>query len=101
MIWIVEIPVIVLVIAAMLIGSVEIGGTLRVVGAVLSALGAYYLVRTMLISKTTPDRSLKKKRNRFFGMALLLGIQGVVVLLIGIWFGEHSIFEFLFGTGWF
>lgn len=91
--WIVEIPIIVYVIAAMLIGSIQIGHTLRVLGVILLLIGAVLLVISFC--------SEGKKRAKT-GLACVFFIfNAILFLAIGVCFGEHNLFEFLFGTGWF
>lgn len=87
MIWIFEVPIFALMIIAMLVGSIKIGGILRVFGIIQIVIGVVVFI---FIPKSTPRTC-----------ALMIGFQGIVALLIGIWFADHSIFEFLFGTGWF
>ena len=93
MIWIIEIPVIVFVIAAMMIGSLKLGAALRLGGIVLLALaGISYLIR-----------NFKQKANKeFWGALTILNlIIGGGLLLVGSLMGDLNLFEFLFGTGWF
>lgn len=93
MIWIIEIPIIFLVIVAMLVGSIQIGGVLRALGILMISIAA-----VLLLVSCFSDEKRKKKR---IAIAGLIGPQGILVLLAGIWFADHSLFEFLFGTGWF
>lgn len=88
-----EIPIIALVVIAMLVGSIQIGQILRVIGVIMLIGGAI----SLLVSFTQEGDA----KGKWGAATALLGVQGVIVLLVGIWFGEHSLFEFLFGTGWF
>lgn len=94
MIWIIEVPIVVLVIIAMLVGSIEVGGILRTIGIIMMIAGALSFVIAIAQRK---DGSGSRNGK----VTALLLVQGLVVWLIGIWFGEHNLFEFLFGTGWF
>ncbi|MBR2889156.1 MAG: hypothetical protein IKC09_02635 [Oscillospiraceae bacterium] len=94
MIWLIEIPVIVFIIAGMLVGSIEIGGILRITGVIMSLAAALALV----IFSNSEDR---RKREDLVPVCWVVLGTGIVALIVGIYFGEHNLFEFLFGTGWF
>lgn len=89
MIWFIEIPVILFVILGMLAGSVQIGGLLRTIGIILLIVG--FLVWII---------SLYGKRDTKVVLGGILLINGAILLLTGIWFADHTLFEFLFGTAW-
>ena len=93
MIWIVEIPIVAIVIAAMLIGDIRLGPALRSIGGILLVVS----ILLLLVGLFKEGRS----RTKWFGGASLVGIQGLIMWLIGLFFGEHNLFEFFFGTGWF
>lgn len=90
MIWLIEIPAIVLVIAAMLFGSIQMGAILRTVG-ILIAIGS---VLAFLWANSNDESGMK-------GASIFIGIEGILIYFFGVWFADHTIFEFLFGTGWF
>ena len=90
MIWFIEIPVIAVVILGMLAGSVQIGCLLRTVGTIVLIVG--FLVWFV---------SLYRNRDRQVILGGVLLINGAILLLTGIWFADHTLFEFLFGRGWF
>ena len=90
MIWFIEIPVIVFVILGMLAGSAQIGCLLHTIGITVLIIG--FLVWII---------SLYSDRDTKVVLGGVLMINGAILLLTGMWFGEHTLFEFLFGTGWF
>ena len=92
MIWIIEIPIIVFVIIGMLVGSIQVGTILRVVGIIMLIASLVWLAVVKSNESDERDQS---------AVAIFFAVQGLLVFLFGIWFGEHSLFEFLFGTGGF
>lgn len=93
MIWIIEVPIIVFVIAAMFIGSLEIGATLRTIGWIMMALAA--VVSIPIFNKRVDDKGT------WLSAVWLLGSNAVICLIFGYLIGDLNLFEFLFGTGWF
>ena len=89
MIWFIEIPVILFVILGMLAGSAQIGCLLRTIGIILLIVG--FLVWII---------ALHSERDTKVVLGGILLINGAILLLTGIWFVDHTLFEFLFGTGW-
>ncbi len=91
--YIILIPASVIIIIAMLVGSIQIGSALRVIGILMLLCGLI----TFIVSR----KKDKYSKSNWIGATLFFGYFGLIILLIGIWFGDHNIFEFLFGTGLF
>ena len=88
------IPAIVFVIAFMLLGGIRPGGFITILGWISFIAGLVFLARYFR------DRD----DGDYYGFrvwAPLCLIGGVLLWIFGGWFGNHSLFEFLFGTGWF
>ena len=88
------IPTMAIVIALILVGSIQPGGFLAVLGWFSFIAGMIFLV-LYLKEKDYGDY------HGYRVWAPLFLVGAVLLWIFGGWFGDHSLFEFLFGTGWF
>ncbi|MBR6801406.1 MAG: hypothetical protein IKM61_06620 [Eubacteriaceae bacterium] len=96
MFWIFEIPIMFIVIVAMLVGAIKPGGALQILGWIAIASGA-----VIYFKSDSNERMSKDSKSGYYMLSILICITGGVLILFGLWFGEHTLFEFLFGTYWF
>lgn len=90
--WIYEIPVWVIAVALLAVGSIKIGEALRIVGTILLVLaGILFLLSFRKTGRGRAERRL---------FSLWFGFQGAVALAIGLYFGDRSFLEVIF-RGWF
>ncbi len=88
------IPAIAIAIVFMLIGSIQPGGFITILGWISIIAGLIFL-RLYFKEKDYGDY------HDYRVWAPLCLILGVLLWMFGGWFGELTLFEFLFGTGWF
>ena len=91
--WIISVPAIVFVIIAMLVGNIQPGLIIRVIGILVLIGGGI----TFLVSL---DRKGDDKSDLIKAAVTFL-VLGILILLLGIWFGGHTLLEFLFGDSLF
>lgn len=92
-----EIPAIAIVIALILgvgvLDGIKPGDIFNFAGWFLLIVGTIFAL-VGLCSET------KNAEGKLYG-GIFTAVIGIIAFLIGGWFGEHTLFEFLFGTGWF